>query len=367
MFVSPFFNSVSLRKASLALVAAVLSFGSTAVLADDPVKVGFVYVGPIGDHGWTYRHDIGRLAIEEEFGDKVETTFVESVAEGADAERVIRKLASDGHDLIFTTSFGYMNPTNKVAKAFPDVKFEHATGYKRADNVSTYSARFYEGRAVLGTMAGMMTKSNVIGYIGSFPIPEVVRGINAFTIAMRKVNPDAEVRIVWVNSWYDPGKESDAAKTLIDQGADIITQHTDSPAPLQAAQERGVMGFGQASDMSAFAPEAQLTSIIDDWNEYYVERTRAVMDGSWESQDVWDGIDSGMVAFAEYGASVPEDVKAAADIIKEGIVDGTFHPFQGPIKNQEGEEVVAEGAVLGDDVLLGMDYYVEGVQGSLPK
>lgn len=367
MFARPNFKAVRLKKVSMALAGALLTISSVAVKADDPVKVGFVYVGPVGDHGWTYRHDVGRQAIEAEFGDKVETTFVESVPEGADAERVIRKLATDGHDLIFTTSFGYMNPTNKVAKLFPDVKFEHATGYKRADNVSTYSARFYEGRAVLGTMAGMMTKSNVIGYIGSFPIPEVVRGINAFTIAMRKVNPEAEVRIVWVNSWYDPGKESDAAKTLIDQGADIITQHTDSPAPLQAAQERGVMGFGQASDMSAFAPEAQLTSIIDDWNQYYVERTQAVIDGNWESQDVWHGIDTGMVGFAEYGSNVPDDVKAAADIIKEGIVDGTFHPFQGPIKNQAGEEVVAEGAVLDDEVLLGMDYYVEGVQGSLPK
>ncbi len=356
-----------LRKLSAVVAAAVFTIGSMSVQADDPVKVGFVYVGPVGDHGWTYRHDLGRQAIEAEFGDKVETTFVESVPEGADAERVIRKLASDGHDLIFTTSFGYMNPTNKVAKAFPDVKFEHATGYKRADNVSTYSARFYEGRAVLGTMAGMMTKSNIIGYIGSFPIPEVVRGINAFTIAMRKVNPDAEVRVVWVNTWYDPGKESDAAKTLIDQGADIITQHTDSPAPLQAAQERGVIGFGQASDMSAFAPEAQLTSIIDDWDQYYIDRTKAVMDGTWESQDVWDGIDTGMVAFSDYGPAVPDDVKAAADVIKEGIVDGSIHAFQGPIKNQAGEEVVAEGEVLSDEVLLGMDYYVEGVQGSLPK
>jgi len=367
MFVRPSFKATFLKKASLAVAAAVLTISSATAMADDPIKVGFVYVGPVGDHGWTYRHDIGRQAIEAKFGDKVETTFVESVAEGADAERVIRKLATDGHDLIFTTSFGYMNPTNKVAKLFPDVKFEHATGYKRADNVSTYSARFYEGRAVLGTMAGMMTKSNVIGYIGSFPIPEVVRGINAFTIAMRKVNPDAEVRVVWVNTWYDPGKESDAAKTLIDQGADIITQHTDSPAPLQAAQERGVMGFGQASDMSEFAPEAQLTSIIDDWDKYYIDRTQAVIDGKWESHDVWHGIDTGMVGFAEYGANVPDDVKAAADIIKEGIVDGTFHPFQGPIKNQAGEEVVAEGAVLDDGVLLGMDYYVEGVQGALPK
>ena len=218
---------------------------ASVVHAADPVKVGFVYVGPISDHGWSYRHDIGRQAIETEFTDQVETTYVESVPEGADAERVIRKLASSGHDLIFTTSFGFMNPTLKVAADFPDVRFEHATGYKRADNVATYAARFYEGRSVIGTMAGMMTKTNTIGYIASYPIPEVVRGINAFTLAMRKVNPDAIVKVVWVNSWYDPGKEADAAKALIDQGADIITQHTDSPAPLQVAEERGVFAFGQ--------------------------------------------------------------------------------------------------------------------------
>lgn len=358
---------LSIKTVAAVCLSTVVALATASSHAADPTKVGFVYVGPVGDHGWTYRHDIGRQAIEAEFGDSVETTFVESVPEGADAERVIRKLASDGHDLIFTTSFGYMNPTNKVAKAFPDVKFEHATGYKRADNVSTYSGRFYEGRAVIGTMAGMMTKSNIIGYIGSFPIPEVVRGINAFTLAMRKVNPEAEVRVVWVNTWYDPGKESDAAKTLIDQGADIITQHTDSPAPLQAAQERGVIGFGQASDMAAFAPEAQLTSIIDNWDTYYVEKTRAVMEGTWTSEDTWDGIKAGMVEMAGYGPGVPDDVKAAADVIRDGIVDGTLHPFQGPIKNQAGEEVVAEGEILGDEILLGMDYYVEGVQGSLPK
>lgn len=355
-----------IKKVALGLAAS-LVLATVAYAADDPLKVGFVYVGPIGDHGWTYRHDVGRLAIEKEFGDKVETTFVESVAEGADAERVLRKLAMDGHDLIFTTSFGYMNATNKVAKAFPKIKFEHATGYKRAANVSTYSARFYEGRAVIGTMAGMMTKSNVIGYIASFPIPEVVRGINAFAIAMRKVNPDAEIKVIWVNTWYDPGKEADAAKTLIDQGADIITQHTDSPAALQVAEERGVYGFGQASDMMAFAPKAQLQSIVDDWDPYYIERVKAVMDGTWESQDTWKGIKSGMVGFSEYGQSVPDDVKAAAEVVREGIVDGSLHPFQGPINNQQGEEVVAEGEVLGDDVLLGMNYYVEGVQGSLPK
>lgn len=354
------------RKLLVAAASAALVLPS-AVQSQDALKVGFVYVGPVGDHGWTYRHDIGRQAIEEKFGDAVETTFVESVPEGADAERVIRTLASSGHDLIFTTSFGYMNPTVKVAKQFPDVKFEHATGYKRADNVSTYSARFYEGRAVLGTIAGMMTKTNTIGYIASFPIPEVVRGINAFSIAMRKVNPDAEIKVIWVNSWYDPGKEADAAKTLIDQGADMITQHTDSPAPLQVAEERGVMGFGQASDMSTFAPKAQLSSIIDDWNPYYIERVQAVLEGTWESTDTWKGIDSGLVAFADYNSSVPDDVKAAAELVREGIVEGTLHPFAGPIKNQAGEIVVAEGEVLDDGVLLGMDYYVEGVQGALPK
>ncbi|MEA3292372.1 MAG: BMP family ABC transporter substrate-binding protein [Pseudomonadota bacterium] len=333
----------------------------------EKLKVGFVYVGPVGDHGWSYRHDVGRNAIEEALGDQVETTFVESVSEGADAERVIRQLASSGHNLVFTTSFGFMNATLKVAKQFKDVKFEHATGYKRADNVSTYSARFYEGRAVIGAIAGHMTQSNIIGYIASFPIPEVVRGINAFTLAMRKVNPEAEVRVVWVNTWYDPGKEGDAAKTLIDQGADILVQHTDSPAALQVAEQRGVYGFGQASDMQNFAPKAQLSAIIDNWNPYYVARAKAVLDGSWESVDTWDGIKSGMVEMAPFGEAVPEEVRQAADAVKQSIVDGSMHPFQGPIKNQAGEVVVKEGETLDDEALLKMDWYVEGVQGKLPK
>ena len=328
-------------------------------------SVGFVYVGPIGDHGWTYRHDIGRKAVERELG--VKTAFVESVAEGADAERVIRKLASSGSDIIFTTSFGYMNPTVKVAKQFPEVKFEHATGYKRTENVSTYSGRFYEGRAVIGTIAGYMSKTGQVGYIASFPIPEVVRGINAFTLAMRKINPEAIVKVVWVNSWYDPGKEGDAAKALIDEGVDIITQHTDSPAPLQVAEQRGVYAFGQASDMSAFAPKAQLSAIIDNWDDYYVSRVRAAMDGSWTSQDIWAGIADGMVEMARYGDAVPANVRAAADAVTAAIVDGSLHPFQGPFNNQAGEPAVAEGEVLDDGVLLGMDWYVEGVQGQLPK
>ncbi len=349
--------------------ALLLALAGSAMLANaqEPLKVGFVYVGPVNDHGWTYRHDVGRKAVEAEFGDQVKTTFVESVGEGAAGERVIRKLASSGHDLIFTTSFGFMNPTLKVARDFPDVKFEHATGYKRADNVSTYSARFYEGRAVIGTMAGMLTKTDTVGYIGSFPIPEVVRGIDAFTIAMRKVNPEAQVKVVWVNSWYDPGKEADAAKTLFDQGVDLITQHTDSPAPLQVAEKRGKAGFGQASDMAGFAPKAQLTSIIDNWNGYYIDRVRAVLDDTWESTDTWTGIDDGMVAFPEYGPSVPDDVKAAADEVREAIVTGELHPFQGPIKDQAGNVVVKEGETLSDEDLLGLSYYVEGVQGSLPK
>lgn len=352
------------------LAAAVIALSAAAggaIAQDDPTKVGFVYVGPVGDHGWTYRHDIGRQAIEAEFGDAVETSFVESVSEGPDAERVIRQLAADGHDLIFTTSFGFMNPTVKVAKQFPDVRFEHATGYKRSDNVSTYAARFYEGRAVIGTIAGHMTESGVVGYIASFPIPEVIRGINAFTLAMRKVNPDAEVKVVWVNSWYDPGKEADAAKTLIDQGADIITQHTDSPAPLQVAEERGVPAFGQASDMAKFAPKAQLTSIIDNWDAYYVARAKAVVEGNWESQDTWDGLDSGMVEMADYGDAVPADVAEAADAIEAGIIDGSLHPFAGPINDQAGQEVVAEGETVSDEDLLSMDWYVEGVQGTIPK
>lgn len=336
--------------------------------AAEKLKVGFVYVGPVGDHGWTYRHDIGRQAVEKALGDQVETTFVESVPEGQDAERVIRQLASSGHKLIFTTSFGYMNPTVKVAKQFPDVKFEHATGYKRADNVSTYIARFYEGRYILGRIAGAVTKSNTIGYIASFPIPEVVRGINSFTLGLRSVNPDATVKVVWVNTWYDPGKEGDAAKALIDQGVDIIAQHTDSPAPLQVAEDRGVYGFGQASDMQAFAPKAQLTAIIDNWDDYYVARAKAVLDGTWESVDVWDGIAVGMVQMAPYNeAALPPEVVADAKATESAIASGALHPFTGPIKKQSGELAAKEGEILSDEVLLGMDWYVEGVEGKLPN
>ncbi len=354
-----------LKKTLLSLIlAAGVAVASNAAAV---TKVAFVYVGPIGDHGYSYQHDQGRLAVEKAFGDKVKTSYVESVPEGADAERVIRQLAASGNDIIFTTSFGFMNPTLKVAKSFPKVKFEHATGYKRAKNVSTYCARFYEGRTILGTIAGKMTKSNVVGYIASFPIPEVIRGIDAFTLALRKVNPKAVVKVVWVNSWFDPGKEGDAAKTLIDQGADIITQHTDSPAPLQVAESRGVYGFGQASDMKSYAPKAQLTAIIDDWNYYYIEKVKAVMDGTWKSTDSWYGLKQGMVEMAPYGDAVPADVQKLADEVKQSIIEGKLHPFQGPIKDQNGKLVVKAGEVVSDKELLSLNWYVEGVEGSIPK
>lgn len=341
---------------------------ASSALAQDPVTAAFVYVGPIGDHGWTYRHDVGRLAVEEHFGDAVETLYVENVAEGADAERVIRQLAAGGADIIFTTSFGFMNPTARVAEQFPDVKFEHATGYIRADNLSTYAARFYEGRMVSGHIAGRMTETNIIGYIASFPIPEVVRGINAFMLAAQKANPDVQVNVIWANTWYDPGKEADAARALIDQGADILVQHTDSPAALQVAQERGIYGFGQASDMAAFAPDAQLTALVDNWDQYYIDRVQAVIDGTWESTDTWGGMDYGMAELSPFNAeAIPADVLAEAEAMSAQIIAGEIHPFTGPIYNQAGELMVPEGEVASDEMLLGMDWYIQGIDDQLPN
>ncbi|EBA18664.1 bmp family protein [Roseobacter sp. SK209-2-6] len=341
---------------------------ATAAMAEDPTKVGFVYVGPVGDGGWTYEHDKGRLAVEAEFGDKVETVYVENVAEGPDAERVITQMALQGADLIFTTSFGYMDPTINVAQKFPNVKFEHATGYKRSDNVSTYSARFYEGRAVQGTIAGHMTKSNVIGYIGSYPIPEVIRGINSAYIHAKKVNPDVQFKIVWAFTWFDPAKEADAAKVLIEQGADVILQHTDSTAPQAAAQAAGnVVTFGQASDMSEYAPFPRVSSIIDDWSHYYIARTQAVMDGTWETTDTWHGIGAGMVGIGEISDAVPEDAKLAAIAVKATLADGVYHAFTGPLNKQDGTPWLAEGETADDGTLAGMNFYVEGIEGDIPQ
>lgn len=354
------------KKLPAAVLAAGLALGA-AGSAQAQLKIGFIYVGPIGDHGWSYEHNQGRLAIEKALGDKVKTTYVEKVPEGADAQRVITKLAQTGHNLIFTTSFGYMNPTLRVAEKFPKVKFEHATGFKRADNVSTYSARFYEGRYVVGKIVGKMTKSNVIGYVGSFPIPEVIRGINATFLAARSVNPKVQIKVVWVSSWFDPGKEADAAKTLIDQGADVIMQHTDSPAPVQVAEQRGVWAVGQASDMTHFGPKAHLTAIMDNWAPYYIARAQAVLDGTWKSTDTWDGIKPGMVTFAPYNKAIPADIVALAEETKKGIVDGKIHPFAGEIKDQAGKVIVAAGKTADDGFLAGMNVYVQGIEGTIPK
>ena len=353
------------RLAAVAVTALMMSAGGQA--QSEPLKVGFIYVGPIGDHGWSYQHNEGRLAVEKALGDKVQTTYVEKVPEGADAQRVINQLANTGHKLIFTTSFGYMNATLQAAKKHPDVFFEHATGFKRANNVSTYSARFYEGRHVAGLIAGKMTKTNVIGYVGSFPIPEVVRGINAVAIAARSVNPDVKIKVVWVASWFDPGKEADAAKTLIDQGADIIMQHTDSPAPIQVAESRGVWSVGQASNMAAFGPKTQLTAIMDNWAPYYVSRVKAVLGGTWKSTDTWGGFKAGMVKLAPYNAAIPADVVALAEKARQGLIDGSVNAFAGPIKDQSGKIVVPAGQVASDKMLLGMNFYVEGVEGKLPQ
>ena len=337
----------------------------------DKVKACFVYVGPIGDGGWTYQHDQGRLAVIEKFGDKVDaSTYQESVPEGADAERVLTQMALGGCNIIFTTSFGYMDATNAVAKKFPNVKFEHATGFKReAPNVSTYNARFYEGRAVEGLIAGRMTKSNKIGYIGSFPIPEVVMGINSYYLNAKKVNPDVELTVVWAYTWFDPAKEADAAKAMIEQGVDVIASHTDSTAPLaEAAKSNGaVIGFGQASDMAEYKPSPRVTSIIDNWGPYYIDRVGALLDGTYEQADVWAGIKGGEVLIGEITEAVPAEVKAEAEKLRDDIASGAYHPFTGPINKQDGSPWLAEGQTAPDGDLLGMNFYVEGISGDIPQ
>ena len=350
------------------LTVGALCAALAAPVMADTTKVGFVYIGPVGDHGWTYTHDIARLALEEKFGDSVQTSFVENVGYGADAERVMTQMALSGTDLIFATSFGYGPDMNTVAARFPNVKFEHATGYiQETDNVSLYNARFYEGRAVIGHIAGKMTETNKVGYIASFPIPEVIMGINSAYRHAKAVNPDVEFNVVWVYSWYNPAQEAAAAEALIEQGADIIMQHTDSTAPLIVAQDAGIMAFGQASDMSAFAPEAHLTGILDVWTPYYIERVQAVKDGTWEAGNVWHGIVDGMVGFAPMSDRIPEEVRAEAEAMIAAIAAGEYHPFTGPINKQDGTPWLAEGEVAPDSDLLTMDFYVEGITSDIPN
>ena len=333
-----------------------------------PLKVGFIYVGPVGDGGWTYQHDQGRLEAEARFGDRIETVYQESVPEGADAERAITQMVLGGAGLIFTTSFGFMDATVNVAGQFPDVRFEHCTGYKTAPNLAVYDARFYEGRAVIGHIAGKMTRSNRIGYIGSFPIPEVIQGINSSFLHARRANPDVEMVVAWAYTWFDPAKEADAAKAMIEQGVDVVLQHTDSTAPQAAAQEAGdVVTFGQASDMAAFAPSPRVASIIDNWAPYYIERVQAVFDGTWTSTDTWGGIGDGEVLIGEITSAVPPEVKAEAEAMIAAIADGSYHPFTGPINRQDGTPWLAEGETATDGALLSMDFYVEGIEGDIPS
>ncbi len=354
------------------LTTAAIGFGlamSGAAFAQDKVKACFVYVGAIGDGGWTQAHHTAVMKAQEHFGDKVEFLWQENVPEGADSERVMTQMALGGCKIIFTTSFGFMDATNAVAAKFADVKFEHATGFKREHpNVSTYNARFYEGRAVEGVIAGRMTKSNKIGYIGSFPIPEVIMGINSYYLNAKKVNPNVELSVVWAFTWFDPAKEADAAKALIDQGVDVIASHTDSTAPLaEAAKTNGaVIGFGQASDMPDYKPSPRVTSIIDDWSPYYIQRIQAVIDGTWTQVDSWDGIAQGTVGIGEF-TGLPDDVKAEAEKMRDDIASGAYHPFTGPINKQDGSAWLADGATAPDGDLLGMNFYVEGIKGDIPQ
>lgn len=348
-------------------VAAIAGAWLSPATGADPIKVGFVYVSPIGDAGWTFQHDSGRKEMEKALAGKVTSKFVENVPEGADAERVIRELAQSGNRIIFTTSFGYMNPTLKVAKQFPDTEFEHATGYKTDKNVGIYNARFYEGRYLAGIVAGRMTKSNIGGYVAAFPIPEVVMGINAFTRGMRSVNPKAEVKVIWVNAWFDPGREREAAETLISQGADVLTHHTDSTAVVQAAEAKSVYAIAYHSDMSKYGPHAHLTAVTHQWGAYYTKAVQDAINGTWKPGNVWGGIREGMIKMGAFNPVVPRDVQDLVSKTAADIGAGKFHPFTGPVKDNDGKERLAAGKVITDDVLSKMDYYVEGVQGKLPK
>lgn len=344
--------------------AAALAFGAAASSAEaamDKVKACWVYVGPIGDFGWSYQHHQGLEAVKAALGDKVETAYIESVAE-ADSEKTFERFAREGCNVIFGTSFGFMEPMLKVAKKFPDVKFEHATGYKTADNLGTYNAKFHEGRYVIGQIAAKLSKSGKAGYIVSFPIPEVVSGINAFMLGAQSVNPDFKIEVIWANTWFDPAKEADAAKVLLGKGADIMVQHTDSTAPLQEAEKVGAQGFGQASDMIKFAPKAQLTAIVDNWAPHYVKSVTAVMDGSWKSGQYWGGMNDGEVAMAPF-TNMPEDVAKMATETTEAIKSGKLNPFGGKITKQDGTVVDA----VDDGMILGMNWYVKGVDDKLPQ
>lgn len=340
---------------------------AAAPAAPEPLKIAFAYVGPVGDGGWTFAHDNGRKALEAEFGNKVVTSFVESVPESADAERVIRDMASNGNKLIFGTTFGYMEPMLKVAADFKDVKFEHATGYKTAENLRTYDSRTYEGAYMAGVIAGAMTKTNTLGVVASIPIPEVIRNINSFTLGAQSVNPKVKTKVVWVNGWFDPPKETEAATSLLNGGADVLFQNTDSSAVLQTAEKAGKRAFGWDSDMTAYGPKAHLGSAVINWGPYYIKATKDALEGTWSTGGVWWGHKEGAIDMVSIADDVPAETKAKIDTIKAGLKDGSFHPWTGPIVDQAGKEVLAKDQKADDAFLGGVKFYVKGVEGKVPN
>ncbi len=360
-----FHNLLKKPLAALAAAATALSL-AVAAHAAEPLKVGFVYIGPVGDAGWTYAHDLARKKLQEHFGDKIKTQYVENVPEGPDAARVIRDLARQGDGLIFTTSFGYMEPTLKVAREFPNVKFEHATGYKTAKNVGTYDARTYEGAYLAGVLAGGMTKTHVLGVVGSVPIPEVLRNIDSFTLGAQSVNPKIVTKVVWVNKWFDPPKETEAATSLINQGADVLFQNTDSPAVLQTAEKMGKYGFGWDSNMSKFGPKAHLASAVINWAPEYIMLTDAVLKGTWKPEQIWWGMKHDVIQLQDISPAVPEALKKTVMEREAGLKNGSLHIWKGPIVDQSGKVVVPAGQVADDKFLHGIDFYVKGVEGKVP-
>ena len=357
------FSSNYFKRLVVAVLSAlVVAFGGAAGAADN---IGFVYVSPIGDAGWTYQHDLGRKQLEKETG--VTTSYVENVPEGADAERVIREMAKRGDKVVFATSFGYMNYALKVSNQFPKTAFVHATGYKLGKNMGLINARFYEGRYLTGVIAGEMTKSNVLGYVAAFPIPEVLQGINAFIKGARSVNPKAELRVIWVNSWYDPGKERQAALTLISRGADIVTHHTDSTAVVQAAEEEGIYAFGYHSDMSKYGPRAHLTATTHHWGDYYVKTVKEVLAGTWAPSSVWGGYPRGMIKLAPLNDAIPQDLQNRIREMEQQLRERKLHPFSGPVIDQAGKTIVAAGSRMSDEQLNKMNYYLQGVVSKIPN
>ena len=355
----------SADKASAAAPASAAS-ATAAGPVQGPLKIGFMYVGPVGDGGWTFAHDSGRKAIEAEFGDRVQTSIVESVPEGPDTERVARDLAGQGNQLVFGTSFGFMEYMLKAAKDHPDVKFEHATGYKTAPNLATYDSRTYEGAYMAGVLAGKMTKTNTLGVVASVPIPEVIRNINSFTLGAQSTNPAIKTRVVWVNNWFDPPKETEAATALINGGADVLFQNTDSSAVLQTAEKMGKRGFGWDSDMTKYGPKAHIASAVINWGPYYVKTVRDVLDGKWQPMQSWWGVKEGAIDLVGVASDVPQDAKDKLASVKAGLKNGSFIIWKGPIADQSGKEVLAKDKVADDKFLQSLNFYVKGVEGALP-